>query len=93
MAFRGATHFSRRYSKVPTWSANILATSATAIRVGEVVTGALSATYGGYMAEIPESRRPTSPAEWEMRAKAHTRNPALEPKPIRTSGPSKDYKT
>ena len=49
-----------------TWSSNFLVTQPTALLAGDLVTGVLTATYGGYMAAILESWRLATPDEWRM---------------------------
>ena len=62
----GETEPSRHYCKVLTWSSNFLVTAPAAVLAGDLVTGVLTATYGGYMAAILETWRLTTPDEWRM---------------------------
>ena len=53
-----------RYRRVRTWTSEFLATAPQSLFLGDMVTGALSASYGGIMAAILDTRKLTTMDEW-----------------------------
>ena len=74
--------------KVKTWSPNCLLTEPASLLLADTVTGALTASYGGYMAAVLEDWRPCTPFEWSMYDRLPDVNPwsGFDAHPLAISG-------